>query len=84
VQIVGLNHITGPIPILTPMGLQNAVFGRQIRTTPMAASGDSGALVCDMNYGVAIGMIFAGGTTETLLNDIKEVESALGVVIAFA
>jgi hypothetical protein len=82
-EIVGLNHYH-QLDILTPIGMQKAAYGHQIRTTMMSGFGDSGALVCEMNYGVAIGMVAAGSKSATLLNDIKEVESALGVRIAHA
>lgn len=83
-EIVGINVLFGPLTITTPVGQRQALFGGQIRTTPMAFPGDSGAIACEVNVGVAIGMVFAGGTQETILNDIVRVEQALGVRIAAA
>lgn len=55
-----------------------ARFCRQIITTDMSAGGDSGSLVCDTNEG-AVGLLFAGSSTRTIVNNILYVQSMLRV-----
>ena len=55
-----------------------AKFCRQIITTDMSAGGDSGSLVCDTNEG-AVGLLFAGSATRTIVNNILYVQSMLRV-----
>ena len=51
---------------------------RQIVTTNMSAGGDSGSLLCDMNER-AVGLLFAGSSSVTIHNDIRYVQSLLGI-----
>lgn len=57
-----------------------ARFGRQIITTRMSAGGDSGSLVMDMNEH-AVGLLFAGSSRATILNNIWYVQALLGIRI---
>jgi hypothetical protein len=71
-KILGLNatvnvNYRGPV----------ARFARQIVTTRMSAGGDSGSLVCDTNEG-AVGLLFAGSPSITVLNRIDYVQRFLG------
>lgn len=51
---------------------------RQIMTTNMSAGGDSGSLLLDMNEN-AVGLLFAGSSSVTIHNDIRYVQSLLGI-----
>ncbi len=51
---------------------------RQIITTNMSAGGDSGSLLCDMNEN-SVGLLFAGSSSITIHNDIRYVQSLLGI-----
>ena len=53
----------------------------QIVTTAMSAGGDSGSLVMTLDN-VAIGLLFAGSTQSTILNQIEHVRSLLRVEVA--
>jgi len=55
-----------------------AKFCKQIITTTMSAGGDSGSLVLDTDEN-AIGLLFAGSTSVTIINNIGYVQSLLGV-----
>ncbi len=55
-----------------------ARFCRQIVTTAMSAGGDSGSLVSDRNEG-AVGLLFAGSATRTIINNILYVQSLLNI-----
>lgn len=55
-----------------------ARFARQIITSRMSAPGDSGSLVCDTNEG-AVGLLFAGSSTVTVLNSILYVHRCLRI-----
>ena len=57
-----------------------ARFRDQIITTPMSAGGDSGSLVADREN-FAVGLLFAGSTQVTILNQIQHVRSLLRVEI---
>jgi hypothetical protein len=57
-----------------------ARFVNQIVTSAMSAGGDSGSLVLDMD-GNAVGLLFAGSTSATILNPISEVLDALNIEI---
>ena len=56
-------------------------FKDQIVTTAMSAGGDSGSLVLTLDD-VAIGLLFAGSTQSTILNQIEHVRSLLRVEVA--
>lgn len=58
-----------------------ALYTNQIITTAMSAPGDSGSLVVD-NSSKAVGLLFAGSSTVTVLNPINTVLSLLGVRLA--
>lgn len=55
-----------------------ARFAQQIVTSNMSAGGDSGSLVCDISEG-AVGLLFAGSSTVTIVNSILNVQSLLGI-----
>jgi hypothetical protein len=62
------------------LGWWNYIFRSQVLTTPMAAFGDSGALLLD-DGNAAIGMLFAGSITATGFNPIEEVQRQLHVML---
>ncbi len=55
-----------------------AKFCRQIITTDMSAGGDSGSLVMNRDEG-AVGLLFAGSSTRTIINNIYYVQAFLGI-----
>ena len=55
-----------------------ARFCRQIITSDMSAGGDSGSLVTDRDEG-AVGLLFAGSSTRTIVNNILYVQSLLRI-----
>lgn len=55
-----------------------ARFHAQIVTKRMGAGGDSGSLVLDLDEN-AIGLLFAGSSTHTIINHIVFVQSLLGI-----
>jgi len=55
-----------------------ARFARQIVTAAMSAGGDSGSLVCDIKEG-AVGLLFAGSSRVTIINNILYVQSLLRI-----
>ena len=57
---------------------RTATFTGQLMANGMSAGGDSGSLVLDMD-GYAVGLLFAGSTTSTLLNPIQTVLDSLNV-----
>lgn len=66
-------------------GKGTATFAHQIRITPgsFSAGGDSGSLIVEdvsPNPG-SIGLLFAGGSTDTFANPIKSVLDAFGVTM---
>ncbi|MEU3462430.1 hypothetical protein ABZ721_21150 [Streptomyces sp. NPDC006733] len=58
-----------------------ARFKDQILTTNISAGGDSGSLVTSLDS-VAVGLLFAGSNTVTVLNHIENVRALLRVEIA--
>jgi hypothetical protein len=60
-----------------------ARFIDQIVTTNMSAGGDSGSLVTTLDE-VAVGLLFAGSSLATILNQIENVRSLLRVEVAEA
>jgi len=61
-------------------GNQTALFEQQILTNDMSDPGDSGSLIVDeQNH--AVGLLFAGSTTVTVINPISAVLSALNITI---
>jgi len=58
-----------------------ARFKDQIITTPMSAGGDSGSLVTTLDD-VAVGLLFTGSTSSTILNQIENVRALLKVEVA--
>ena len=58
-----------------------ARFKQQIVTTNMSAGGDSGSLVTTLDE-VAVGLLFAGSPSATILNQIENVRSLLKVEVA--
>lgn len=57
-----------------------AKFVQQIITTHMSQGGDSGSLVTDFDEG-AVGLLFAGSITHTIMNNIYLVQKHLGIRI---
>lgn len=55
-----------------------ARFAQQIVTGDMSAGGDSGSLVADLNER-AVGLLFAGSSTATIINPIARVQQLLGI-----
>ncbi len=58
-----------------------ARFTKQIITGDMSSGGDSGSLVLDLE-GNAVGLLFAGSSTVTIINNISYVQSLLGIRLA--
>ena len=61
-------------------GTKTAVFENQILTGDMSDPGDSGSLVVDQSNR-AVGLLFAGSTTVTVINPIAAVLSQLNITI---
>lgn len=55
-----------------------AKFCNQIITTNMSAPGDSGSLVTNLDEG-AVGLLFAGSASHTIMNNILKVQSLLKI-----
>jgi len=70
-------HFTGWIPYPPLLGGGVALFREQMVTTPMAAFGDSGAVLCD-SAANGLGLLFAGSPTHTLYNSLEYVLDELG------
>jgi len=67
-------HVTAQVDYGGPI----AVFDEQIMAGPMSQGGDSGSLVLNMdNY--AVGLLFAGSNTTTIINPIQDVMDKLQV-----
>lgn len=58
-----------------------ARFRDQIVTTNMSAGGDSGSLVATRDENKAVGLLFAGSSVATILNQIQHVRSLLRIEI---
>ena len=58
-----------------------ARFFDQIITTNISAGGDSGSLVLSLGN-VALGLLFAGSSVATIVNQIENVRSLLRVEVA--
>lgn len=65
-------------PILNGVTGLYALFKDQVITTGLAGFGDSGSLVVDEQK-QAIGMLFGGTQTRTLVNDIEIVQKQIGI-----
>jgi hypothetical protein len=63
-------HFTGWIPYSPVLGGGVALFREQVVTTPMAAFGDSGAVLCD-SAANGLGLLFGGSSTHTLYNSLE-------------
>lgn len=57
-----------------------ATFSGQLVATGMSESGDSGAVVLDVNSRV-VGLLFAGSNAATMINPIQNVMAALNVTV---
>jgi hypothetical protein len=66
---------------VTISGNQRGMFTDQIVTTGMSIGGDSGSLVLDMNNN-AVGLLFAGSVSKTVMNRIQNVMEMLQVDFA--
>jgi hypothetical protein len=81
------NYTTGRITAINATvdvnfgGGKVARFKDQIVTTNMSAGGDSGSLVTTLDD-VAVGLLFAGSSVATILNQIENVRSLLKVEVA--
>lgn len=81
------NYTTGRITAINATvdvgygGGKVARFKDQIVTTNMSAGGDSGSLVTTLDN-LAVGLLFAGSTSATILNQIQNVCALLGVQLA--
>ena len=58
-----------------------ARFRDQIITTNMSAGGDSGSMVATREGNKAVGLLFAGSSVATILNQIQHVRSLLRIEI---
>lgn len=82
------NYSTGRITAINATvnvnyaGGRVARFEQQILTTNMSAGGDSGSLVLEYGSNRAVGLLFAGSATVTVLNDIRYVQHLLGIRIS--
>jgi hypothetical protein len=76
-RVIALN---GTVNVGYPGG-RVARFRDQIFTTAMSEGGDSGSLVLDLE-GNAVGLLFAGSGTHTIMNAAEVVQDQLQVVIA--
>lgn len=78
------NYTTGRITAVNATvdvnygGGRVARFRDQIITTPLSAGGDSGSVVVDMDE-FAVGLLFAGSTSVTILNHIQYVRRLLNI-----
>lgn len=82
-RTTGLTH--GEITVLDTSvevnyGSQTALFEHQILTGDMSDPGDSGSLIVD-NQNRAVGLLFAGSDTVTVINPIDAVLTALNITI---
>lgn len=81
------NYTTGRITAINATidvgygGGRVARFKDQIVTTNMSAGGDSGSLVTTLDD-VAVGLLFAGSSVATIVNQIENVRSLLRVEVA--
>lgn len=81
------NYTTGRVTAINATvdvgygGGRVARFKDQIMTTAMSAGGDSGSLVTTLDD-VAVGLLFAGSSSVTILNQIENVRSLLRVEVA--
>lgn len=55
------------------------IFKDQIQMTAMSQKGDSGSIVIDQKSGKAVGLLFAGGASDTFANKIQLVINEFGV-----
>jgi len=76
-RIVGINATVD----VNYGGGRVARFKDQIITTNMSAGGDSGSLVTDWQN-TAVGLLFAGSSVVTILNQIENVRAALRIEVA--
>jgi hypothetical protein len=81
--IVQAVHFTGWIPYPPLLGGGVALFREQVVTTPMAAFGDSGAVLCDAAVN-GLGLLFGGSPTHTLYNSLQHVLDDLAVTSGHA
>ncbi len=61
-------------------GSRVATFENQIVASAMSSPGDSGSLVVDGNEPLAVGLLFAGSDTTTVINPIDRVLDLLNIV----
>ena len=55
---------------------------RGLNNQSFSAAGDSGSLIVDRNTSQAVGLLFAGSSTDTIANHIGDVLTALNVTLA--
>ena len=81
------NYTTGRITAINATvdvgygGGKVARFRDQIVTTNISAGGDSGSLVTTLDD-VAVGLLFAGSSVATIVNQIENVRSLLRIEVA--
>ena len=94
-QKEAVSHIDGPCLVIAGAGsgktkvvtsrilylIENGIFEDQILAGAMSQGGDSGSLVLDKDNN-AVGLLFAGSNTSTLMNPIQYVLDAFGVEFA--
>jgi hypothetical protein len=56
-----------------------ATFENQIVANAMSSPGDSGSLIVDANAPLAVGLLFAGSDTSTVINPIDRVLNLLNI-----
>lgn len=72
-----VTHVNGTVNVNYGGG-RIARFCRQIITTHMSSPGDSGSLVTNLDEG-AVGLLFAGSATHTIVNNISLVQALLRI-----
>jgi len=60
----------------------NQIIIKGLNNQPFSAGGDSGSLILERATNKAIGLLFAGSSTHTIANHIKDVLTALSVTLA--
>lgn len=78
---ITLINATVDVGYSTQAGKRTARFVGQVMTTAMSQGGDSGSLVVEQGYQNAVGLLFAGSSSATIITPIERVLNKLGVVI---
>jgi hypothetical protein len=67
---------------LGALQFNDQIIIRGLNNQPFSASGDSGSLIVERSTGRAVGLLFAGSSTDTIANHIGDVLQALNVTLA--